>query len=299
MPHDGHHHSHPHPHSSTRSIAFAFWLNLFFSVFELLGGFWTGSYAILSDALHDFGDSISLGLAYLMEVKSHQKGSPQFSYGFRRYSVLSAVFTGAILLVGSGIIIFESVSKLIEGNSSPHAQGMIGLACVGLLVNGVSYWRLAGGKSLSEKMLQWHFIEDVLGWALVLVTAVVMLFWDLPYLDPLLAVGLSSWVIWNVIRNLRGALRVLLQAAPDQESADSARQTILQVPGVKGVHHVHMWSVDGEKHILTAHVVVQAQETQMLRIRNEIKQALHEKHNVLEATLEVEFDTENCMDPEH
>ncbi|MEI7973933.1 MAG: cation diffusion facilitator family transporter [Bdellovibrio sp.] len=314
-PHSHHHHHH-HSHVSSRgaggfaegtlkdrsqqklqSVAQVFWLNLLFAVVELVGGLWTGSYAILSDALHDFGDSLSLGLAYFLERQARRPSNRSFTYGFRRFSVMSAVFTGAVLIVGSLWIISRSLMSLGEGRE-PHAPGMIGLALLGLVVNALSFFRLRQGHSLSEKMLQWHFIEDILGWALVLFVGIVMLFVQAPFLDPLLAVFLSGWVLWNVVKNLKSAFEILLQATPSHLSAEVLREELLGLEGVRDVHHLHLWTVDGEVHVLTAHLLLESQ-AEVAPLKLKAKKLLAEKYQIFEAVLETEYEGDLCADPQH
>lgn len=311
-PHSHHHHHHSHhtssrgageeslkdrSHQKLQSVAQVFWLNLLFAVVELVGGLWTGSYAILSDALHDFGDSLSLGLAYFLERQARRPSNLSFTYGFRRFSVLSAVFTGAVLIVGSLWIISRSLMSLGEAQE-PHAPGMIGLALLGLAVNALSFFRLRQGHSLSEKMLQWHFIEDILGWALVLFAGIVMLFVEAPFLDPLLAVFLSGWVLWNVVKNLKSAFEILLQATPSNLSAEVLRKELLGLDGVKDVHHLHLWTVDGEVHVLTAHLLLDSR-VEVASLKLKAKKLLAENYQIFEAVLETETEGDLCADPQH
>jgi cobalt-zinc-cadmium efflux system protein len=132
---------------------------------------------------------------------------------------------------------------------------MLGLAVLGLLANGVAALRMRGGRSLNERIVTWHFVEDVLGWAAVLVASVIMLFWDLPVLDPALSLLITAYVLWNVVRHLRRVLAILLQAVPGEIRLEEIEERIRAVPGICDVHHTHVWTQDGEHHVLTTHVV--------------------------------------------
>lgn len=278
----------------------AFFLNLSFAVIELVGGYLTNSMAIVSDALHDFGDSISLGAAWWLEKKSTQKSDAIFTYGYRRLSVMSALLTGIILTSGSIWIIATSLPRI--WNPEPvRADGMLGLAVLGIVVNGAAFFRLSGGNSLNEKMLRWHFIEDVTGWIIVLVGAAVMYFADWPWIDPLMAVGLSVWVGYNVVRNLKESLRVFLQVSPQHLSKGEAEAWIKSQSGVQDVHHAHVWSLDGEAHIMTVHVVVptSADLGALQELKSRLKKGLREKFAIFEATIEFESAQEDCVDPQH
>lgn len=299
-PHSGHSHHHHHSHGAVLgNMKWAFFLNLSFSIIELVGGLWTNSVAIMSDALHDFGDALAMALAIGLEKFSHRKSDGHFSYGYRRFSTLGAVITGVILIVGSILILIEAVPRLVNP-TQPHANGMIALAVLGLAVNGFAAYKVSRGESLNEKMLMWHMVEDVLGWAMVLVGALVMKFFEVPQLDAAMAIALALWIMYNVFRNLRQAVDVFLMAAPANASVADVVSMVTQVSGVEAVHHGHLWSLDGQNHIFTGHIVVAKDSTaeQISKIKSEIKKKVKEL-GIIEATLETELFGAECADPEH
>lgn len=304
--HTHHHHSHSHGHHHHHShgtvvgrMTFALALNLTFAVVELIGGLWTNSIAILSDALHDFGDAFAMLLAIVLEKVSHKKSDGDYSYGYRRFSTLGAVITGAILVVGSIFILIEAVPRLFAPQQ-PHANGMILLAFLGVAVNGFAAYRISKGESLNEKMLMWHMIEDVLGWVMVLTGALVMKFFDVPQLDAGMAIALALWILYNVVRNLREALKVFLMASPSQLQLVEVEKAIKSVELVEGVHHGHLWSLDGENHIFTGHVVVAAKASQedIEKVKVQVKKLVRD-FGIVEATIETEISGTECVDPEH
>lgn len=274
-------------------------LNLGFACIELVGGLWTNSVAILSDALHDFGDAFAVALAIILEKFSHRKSDGDFSYGYRRFSTLGAVVTGIILVLGSVFILVESVPRLFNPQQ-PYAEGMILLALLGVAVNGFAAYRVSKGESLNERMLMWHMIEDVMGWVVVLIGAVVMKFYHLPQLDAGMAIALSLWILYNVFRNLREALKVFLMASPSQVQVEEIEAKICQIEKVEGVHHGHLWSLDGENHIYTAHVVLAANSTvlDMEQVKEQVKKLVKD-FGIIEATIETEISGSACFDPEH
>lgn len=308
--HHSHGHHHHHHHGAAGRMGFALFLNLGFAIIELIGGFLFNSVAILSDALHDFGDSLALLLALILE-KISQKGSDEkYSYGYRRFSVLGALVTGIILMLGSAWIIVEAVPRLFHPET-PNTTGMLFMAVLGVAVNGWAAWKVSKGESLNEKMLMWHMIEDLMGWVLVLIGAIVMKFFGLPQIDAALAIVLALWILFNVFRNLKETLKVFLMASPSPAMMPEIERRILAVPGVQAGHHFHLWSLDGEKHIFTGHVVLDNQslqasssnENQTLvdladRVRKEIKASLRNM-GIVEATLEIETTSSHCEDPEH
>ncbi|QDK38089.1 cation diffusion facilitator family transporter [Bdellovibrio sp. NC01] len=297
-----HSHSHSHAHAHGAIIGrmrFAFLLNLGFAVIELVGGIMTNSVAILSDALHDFGDALAMVLAITMEKVSHRSSDEHFSYGYRRFSVLGAVITGLILIAGSIFILIEAIPRLIHPQQ-PEANGMLMLAFFGVAVNGYAAYRVSQGTSLNERMLMWHMIEDVAGWVLVLIGALIMKFFDVPQIDAGLAIALSLWILYNVFRNLKEALKVFLMASPGSASVEEINSEIKKIELVEDVHHSHLWSLDGENHVMSVHVVLTAAASMqdMQKVKSQIK-SLVKKYGIIEATIETEVSGFACIDPEH
>ena len=303
--HHGHDHQHGgllHHHHQGESVGrmqFAFFLNIGFAIFELFGGYWTNSIAITSDAIHDFGDAFALLMAIILEKISHRKSDPNFSYGYRRFSVLGAVITGSVLSVGSLIVLVKAIPRLMNPEQ-PHVDGMIAMAVFGVIVNGAAAYRVSKGVSLNERMIMWHMMEDVMGWILVLIGAVVMKFFYLPQIDAALGILLAVWILYNVFRNLKEAVKVFLMALPTAVQISEVEKKVRAVSAVMGVHHSHLWSLDGEQHVYTGHIVIshETSSSEMDRIKSDIKGGLR-SFGIIEATLELEFDTTNCADPQH
>lgn len=238
--HHGHHHAlGHHHHSATGNIKVAFWLNISFALFELVGGFFTSSIAILSDALHDFGDALSLGVAWYLQKLSERGRDARFSYGYKRFSLLGALFISVVLIVGSIFVLTAAAKRLIEPGE-PKAGWMLVIAIVGLVVNGVAALRVSKGHSFNERAVMLHLLEDVLGWAAVLIVSVVMVFVHLPILDPILSIAISCWVLFNVVRTLIGTFKVFLQGVPTDIDLPALEQAIAEVPEVLSTHDVHL-----------------------------------------------------------
>lgn len=299
-----HHHHHDHHHHSslndighggaTGRIRVALILNVIFTLIELVGGWWTGSVAVMADAVHDLGDSLSLGLALYLQHKSANKPTPEFSYGLRRLSVLSALITGAVLVTGSVLIAKEAVERLISGAPAPFGMGMAGLAVLGLLVNGFAAWRLSSGRTLNEKMLSWHLIEDVMGWAAVLIGAVVIHFYEVAWIDPVLALFIAGFIGWNALRNLVQTMMVFLQRTPTDFNQGELRVKIKSIPGVREIHDLHAWSLDGQHHVVTMHAVIDDMK-RMVEIKKEIRHLVAHQGGV-HTTIEVESPQEDCQE---
>ena len=286
---------HIHDHKaekSTGNIRLAFFLNLIFAFIELLGGLYTNSVAILSDAVHDFGDSISLGFAWFLEKKSLKGRDENYSYGYKRFSLLGAIIISVVLIVSSFFIVRESIVRLMDPQET-NAKGMLVFAFIGIAVNGFAAYRLRSGHSLSERAVSLHLLEDVLGWVAVLIASIVMLFIDLPILDPLLSIAITIWVMINIYRNLRDTFKVLMQEVPQNIDVTGLLSRIKEMPSVVGVHDFHMWSLDGYRNIMTLHVVTDNAITSdnRLQIKQDIKE-LALSFNVAHVTLEFEEENE-------
>ena len=248
-----HNHSHSHSHGKDDRIGWAFFLNVTFTIIEFIGGWLTNSTAIMADAVHDLGDSLSIGFAWILSRFSNKKASDKYSYGYRRLSLFGALVNCIVLVIGSIWVLYEAIPRL-SNPEMPVVEGMLGLAILGVAVNGYAVFKLKAGETLNEKVLTWHLLEDVLGWVAVLIVSIVLLFVELPILDPLLSIGFTLFILFNVFKNLKSTLILFLQAAPDEETQDKIRRSLTQLPEVNGIHHMHFWSLDGESHVLTAHL---------------------------------------------
>jgi cobalt-zinc-cadmium efflux system protein len=287
MENDHQHTGHHHHHGST-NIKVAFFLNLGFTILELIGGFWINSVAIMSDALHDLGDSLSLGLAWYFEKLSKKGNDEHFSYGYKRFSLLGAVINSVILLVGSIFILSEAIPRIWQPEDV-NATGMIGFALLGIIVNGAAVLRLKKDSSINEKVVRLHLMEDVLGWAAVLVGGIILYFFDIPVIDPILSIAITLFVLYNVIRNLRQSVKIMLQGTPSDIDLKAVKQRLEQLNEVNKVHHLHIWTLDGTYNVLTLHAVINGgislQEAE--GIKQQIRTALTDM-NVQHVTVEFE-----------
>lgn len=283
-------HDHSHQNNAAKNISVAFFLNAFFVVVELVGGLLTNSIAILTDALHDFGDCLSLATAWFLQKKSGRGRDKKYSYGYKRFSLLGSIFLSGVLTVSSVLVLIEAV-KRIASPQEVSAQGMLWLAVFGIVINGAAALRVKKGSSLNERSVYLHIMEDVLGWVGVFVVSIVMMFMDLPVLDPLLSVAISVWVLSNVYKNLRGVFKVLLQAVPDDISMEEIERKIVGIEGVISLHDMHIWSLDGESHVMTLHIV--SSGTNNLEIKKGILD-IGEEYHIVHTTVEFELPDSMC-----
>lgn len=277
---------------SQRNILVAFVLNLFFSVLEFVGGLWVGSVAILSDALHDLGDAMSLGLAYGLEKKSQRPPDAEHTFGYARYSVLGALITTCILLVGSVAVIAGAIQRLLHPVPIRY-DGMILFAVIGILVNAAAAFVTHKGNSMNQQTVSLHMLEDVLGWAVVLVGALVMGFTDLAVLDPILSMATALYIGYHAIRSLIRVGGLFLLCTPKNTPVDRVRGAVMELDGVLDVHHIHLWSFDGLANCATMHVVTNRDPHDL---KEQIRHLLSHM-DIVHVTLELEKENEPCTAP--
>lgn len=305
------HHGHAHPHApshapsyghahhhhdESRAIGIAFFLNLAFTLIEIVGGLLTNSVAILADALHDLGDSLALGIGWFLARVARRDADAGFSYGYQRFSLLGALINSVVLVAGSVFILVEAIPRL-WAPEMPHAEGMFALALLGVAVNGVAAWRLRRSGTLNAQAMGWHLLEDMLGWIAVLMVSVVLMFVDWPILDPLLSVAFTLFILVNVVRTLRATLAVFLQAVPAGARIADIEQALAQEPEVAALHHSRLWTLDGEQHVFTSHVVLaQALDAAAVAaLKRRLEQRL-QPYGFAHTTIELELPGEHCRD---
>ena len=274
-----------------RNILIAFLLNVFFSIFELIGGIFTNSVAIISDAIHDLGDAISIGFAYFLEKKSKRKPDDKYTYGYARYSVLGATITNTILIIGSSIVIYNAVNRIINPVSINY-DGMIIFAIIGAVVNFIAAYFTREGDSLNQKAVNLHMLEDVMGWVIVLVGAIFMKFTNISIIDPILSIVVAIFILINALKSCKAIIDLFLLKIPGGISVEQVKNAILDINGIKDVHHIHIWSMDGFNNYVTLHVVIDKNDMENLKIK--IKRKLQEL-DVVHSVIECEGLEENCI----
>lgn len=260
--HDGHHHSlggHHHGETSEKNLWIAFALNLTFVVIELIGGIWTGSTAILSDALHDFGDSIALGLSALIQRISKKQAHPKYNFGWKRLPIIGALINIIILGASTIYIISEAIPNLF--NPTPVlSQGMIGIAIFGVIANGLAVFRMRGAKKILDRTVILHLLEDLLGWIAVLITAGIMAVTNWYWLDPLLSLVISGIMIKNIWSNTRVIIDIILGATLDEDLKGRLQAEILQLaPEISSINKFQLWSLDGDEQVACLTIILQSE----------------------------------------
>lgn len=267
-----------------KNILIAFVLNLAFSIFEFFGGIFTNSVAILSDSIHDMGDALSIGISFFLEKKSKKRPDKKYTYGYIRYSVLGGLITTCILIVGSILVIYSSVKRIINPVEVNY-KGMIIFAIVGVVLNFIAAYMTREGDSINQKSVNLHMLEDVLGWIVVLIGAIIMNFTDIKIIDPIMSVGVAVFILINSLKNLKQILDLFLEKAPQNVNIDELKEHLLKIDEVENIHHIHVWSIDGYNNYATMHIVTKSNNIK--EVKEKIREEL-EEHGICHAILETE-----------
>jgi len=267
-----------------RNILFAFILNISFSIIEFFGGVFTNSVAILSDSIHDMGDALSIGISFFLEKKSKKKPDNIFTYGYVRYSILGGLITTVILLVGSILVIYNAIGRIIHPVEVNY-QGMIIFAIIGVIMNFIAAYITREGDSINQKSVNLHMLEDVLGWGVVLIGATIMNFTDIRIIDPIMSIGVALFIFLNTLRNLKQILDLFLEKTPQNINIDHLKKHLQIIEGVDDIHHIHVWSIDGYNNYATMHIVTKSNDIK--KIKEKIREEL-EEHGICHAILETE-----------
>lgn len=269
------------------NIKVAVFLNVLFTIIEIAGGLWTNSLTIISDALHDFGDSVSLIVSLIAEKAARKKPDERKTFGYQRLSLLAALFNALVLTGGSLFILSKAIPRLINPEHV-NSSGMIALSIIGIAFNGIAVFRLKKGRSMNERVLTWHLLEDVLGWAVILIGSVVIKTTDSHMLDPIMTIGYTAFILWGVTRNLKETVNIFLQGVPAHINVNAIKKDLLSINGVTAIHDIHVWSLEGETDIFTGHVVVNDRLLKNLDPARKIIKKTLNKHHIKHSTIELE-----------
>ena len=278
---------------TSRNIFIAFILNLFFAIFEFIGGFLTNSVAIMSDSIHDIGDAFSIGISFFLEKKSHKDIDETHSFGYSRYSILGASITSIILLLGSIFVIYNAIERLFNPVDINY-NGMLIFAIIGVIVNFVAAYFTKDGDNLNQKAVNLHMLEDVLGWVIVLIGSIIMKFTNINFIDSIMSLGVAIFILINAFNTFKESLNVLLEKVPEDVSIKEIKEHLLKIEGVLDISRIHIWSLDENKKCAIIHIIIDEKELiNFIDIKKEIREELHE-HNIMHTTIEIETKNNLC-----
>jgi cobalt-zinc-cadmium efflux system protein len=253
MPYDNSHIHDFEYHKAVENISFAFFLNIVFMIVVGIGAIFTNSMAILADLLHGLSDTFALGFSWFFQKFSEKEEDDKFTYGYRRFSLLGAVVTSFIVIIGSLLILLESFSRLFTP-VEPHATGMVIVAIFAIILKVLSLLKMRGSKTLNERAVSIHLIGDLMGWIALLIVGTILIFINIPILDVLLSIAITLWMIYHLAKTLFYSFKILLLEAPANIDQEKLKRDIISIEGIDDIVKFYLWSLDNQKNILTVKI---------------------------------------------
>ena len=275
--------------SSKTSIWLAFFLNLSYAIVEFIAGGIFGSSAVLADSVHDLGDAIAIGISALLETISNREEDRQYTLGYKRFSLLGAMLTAVILMIGSVLVILENITKIVHPQPV-NEEGIFWLGIIAVSINVLASLVVRKGKTKNESILSLHFLEDTLGWLAVILMAIILQFTDWYILDPLLSLVISIFILSKAIPRFWSALKIFLDAVPEGVDIKQVKNDLEQLDHVVSVNQLNLWTMDGLEKNAIVHVClkeIEQMETCKEFIRNLLKDCGFQN-----ITIEVDADLE-------
>ena len=282
-----HDHIHLHSESAGKNILSAFFINLSFTIISIIGGWLTNSMAIISDSIHDLGCTVSIALAWVFERIAGHKPTSRFTFGYRRFTLLGAFVNAFILLGGSSIVLYESIGRLAHPEAV-DAEGMLWFALLAILFKGLAVWRTWKGTSVNQRMVSLHLLGDCLGWVAVLIASAVMLFVEIPLLDPILSVFISLYILYNVVHNLIVAFRIVLEGVPTNIDYNALKAEAATLPGIADIETLRVWSLDNEHHTAEAVITTTLSTWDEIEALKSSLRTLLTHHGIEQSVIEVQ-----------
>jgi len=242
--------------SSKFAVWLAFVLNFSFAIIEFIFGGLFGSSAILADAVHDLGDALAIGISAFLESISNREEDSHYTLGYKRFSLLGAILTAVILITGSSLVILENISKLIEPQPVDH-EGMLWLGVIAIATNLTASLIVRKGQTKNESILSLHFLEDTLGWLAVIVVAIILRYTDWYFLDPLLSLLISAFILSKALPRFWSTLKILLDAVPEGVDIQQVKSDLEQLDHVASINQLNLWTMDGLEKNAIVHVCLE------------------------------------------
>ena len=268
----------------------AFFLNLSYAIVEFIAGGIFGSSAVLADSVHDLGDAIAIGISAFLETISNREEDRRYTLGYKRFSLLGALVTSVILIIGSILVILENITKIF--NPQPvNDEGILWLGIIAVSTNVLASLVVRKGKTKNESILSLHFLEDTLGWLAVILMAIILRFTDWYILDSLLSLVISIFILTKALPRFWSALKIFLEAVPEGVEADNLEKDLETLTNVKSVNQLNIWSMDGLENNAIIHICIKDWE-KIMETKEAVRQFLEER-GVQNITIEVDTSQSN------
>ena len=241
---------------SSRNMTIAFLLNFSFAIIEFIFGLLFHSSSVLADAVHDTGDALAIGLSTLFEKISTRKEDRNYTLGYKRYSLLGALLTSVILLVGSTLVIVENIPKLLAPEKVNY-DGMLVLGIAAIVVNTAASRVVSHGHSHNESILSLHFLEDILGWLAVVGVSIILRFTDWYFLDPLLSLVIAGFILSKALPKFWENIQIFLDHVPSDVDLSQLYQEIAVLENVRAITQLNVWTTDGLEKYAMLHICLE------------------------------------------
>ena len=288
------HHNHSTPSTSTTRLFFTMALNFVITAVEIIGGIFSGSLSLISDALHNFSDGIAIFISYIAVRLSKQAKTKHHTFGMKRAEILAAIINSATLIAICVYLIKESYGRFVHPEPIA-AQVMIGVASIGLLANiiGTLLLRKGSQSNMNIRSVYLHLFSDAISSVAVIIGGIAIYFFEVYWVDPLLTVIISIYILKESFKIVRAAITVLMMATPGSISLDVIKKEIEYIQGIKNIHHVHVWMLDEQNIHFEAHVDVDdMQISECTGLCEQIENKLHQLFDISHVTLQ--FESNKC-----
>lgn len=256
--------------------------NLTFSILEIIGGFLTNSISIISSAIHDFSDSITVCLENLFNKKSKQKPNNKYSFGYSRYKLIGKFFTSILLLITSGIIIYFAINR-IKNPLNINYDGMIIFSIFGILLNAYVAYKLK-----NDKKNNYNTMIDVYGWLIVLISSILIKLFKIFIIDPVVAIIMALYMLYQTYKYLNEIFNAIMEKVPVALNIDKIQNDIIiNNSNIKEIDNLNIWSIDNKNIYFTGHIILNENldYKKIIELKNNIKKYLNEQ-NINHITLE-------------
>ncbi|UPS92592.1 cation diffusion facilitator family transporter [Bizionia sp. M204] len=288
-----HAHNHQHPDLRGRNLLISIFLNILITIAQIIGGLVSGSLSLLSDALHNFSDVISLIISYVASKLSKQKASASRTFGFKRAEILAAFINASTLVIVAVILIIEAVKHFFDPQEIESSL-VIWLSIVAILGNGFSVLLLKkdSKSNLNMRSAYLHLITDMLASVAVLIGGLLMKYYQLFWVDSVLTFLIAVYLIWVGWDLLKTSTKMIMLFTPDHINIQEVVKTVNQIPKVKKLHHVHIWNLSDDELHLEAHLDLyeDISITEFDSLLITIEQVLHDEFNINHVTIQPEYD---------
>lgn len=294
-----HSHNHHHPKLKDRNLIISILLNILITASQVIGGLLSGSLALLSDALHNFSDVISLVVSFGASKLSKRKASIQRTFGYKRAEILAAFINASTLVIVGVLLIIEAI-KRFQNPQEIESNLVIWLSLIAILGNGFSVLLLKkdADSNLNMRSAYLHLLTDMMASVAVLVGGLLMKYYEIFWVDSVLTFLIALYLIWVGYDLLKKSTKILMLFTPEQVDIKEVLRAVHKIPKIKKLHHVHVWCLNDDELHLEAHLdlVDDISITEFNSVLHQIENVLHDEFDINHVTIQPEFNLTDSKD---